>query len=157
MLTQPPRKGAPITYVMDHIVLNVEDAEAMTAFYADVLNLPAERLAEYRAGKVPFPSVRLNADAIIDLFPKRLWQKNAPGGKGRPNLNHFCLAMEKSAWESLLGQLKANQVAISEGPVPRWGARGTGTSIYFADPEGNTIEARYYDPEHASGKCLLGS
>lgn len=146
-----------MTCVMDHIVLNVEDAEAMTAFYADVLKLPAERLEEYRAGKVPFPSVRLNADTIIDLFPKRLWQKSAPDGKGRPNLNHFCMAMEKSAWESLRQRLEANQVDISEGPVPRWGARGTGTSIYFADPEGNTIEARHYDPGHASEKCLLGS
>jgi hypothetical protein len=26
--------------------------------------------SEYHAGKVPFPSVRLNADTIIDLFPK---------------------------------------------------------------------------------------
>lgn len=143
--------------LMDHIVLNVEDAEAMTAFYADVLGLPAERLEEYRAGKVPFPSVRLNADTIIDLFPKRLWQKNASAGKGRPNLNHFCLAMEKSIWDSLLERLETNRVDISEGPVPRWGARGTGTSIYFADPEGNMIEARYYDPRHPSEKCMLGS
>ncbi len=146
-----------MTCVMDHIVLNVEDAEAMTTFYTDVLNLPAERLEEYRAGKVPFPSVRLNADTIIDLFPKRLWQSSAPGGRGRPNLNHFCMAMEKSAWESLLERLEANQVDIIEGPVPRWGARGTGTSIYFTDPEGNTIEARHYDPRQPSGKCLLGS
>ena len=32
-----------------------------------------------------------------------------------------------------------------EGPVPRWGARGNATSIYFHDPEGNEIEARYYN------------
>ena len=46
--------------VMDHIVLNVEDDENMIAFYTGVLQLAPERLQEYRAGTVPFPSVRLN-------------------------------------------------------------------------------------------------
>ncbi len=36
-------------------------------------------------------------------------------------------------------------VDIEEGPVPRWGAHDSGTSIYFRDPEGNLIEARYYE------------
>ncbi len=56
---------------VDHIVLNVEDDEKMMDFYSKVLMLEAERLQEYRAGMVPFPSVRLNSDTIIDLFPKR--------------------------------------------------------------------------------------
>ena len=59
--------------LMDHIVLNVEDEEKMIAFYSEVLELVPERLEEYRAGDVPFPSVRLNSDTIIDLFPKRIW------------------------------------------------------------------------------------
>jgi catechol-2,3-dioxygenase len=48
-------------------------------------------------------------------------------------------------------------VPIEEGPVPRWGAHGTGTSIYFRDPDGNVIEARYYEESAGSEKCLLGS
>ena len=131
--------------LMDHIVLNVEDDEKMITFYSKVLMLPPERLEEYHAGKVPFPSVRLNTDTIIDLFPKKMWQKSARPGQGRENLNHFCIALSKRVWENLLERLKANNVDIEEGPVPRWGAHGTGTSIYFQDPEGNLIEARYYD------------
>lgn len=130
--------------MMDHIVLNVEDDEKMIAFYSKVLGLAPERLQEYRAGDVPFPSVRLNADTIIDLFPKKLWQKSARVGQGRENLNHLCLALSQKDWESLLARLKEKNVAIEEGPVPRWGAHGSGTSIYFRDPEGNLIEARYY-------------
>ena len=143
--------------LMDHIVLNVEDCEKMITFYSKVLMLPPERLEAYHAGKVPFPSVRLNTDTIIDLFPKKMWQKSATTGQGRENLNHFCIALSKNIWENLLEQLKANNVDIEEGPVPRWGAHGTGTSIYFKDPEGNLIEARYYDGHNNSEKCLLES
>jgi catechol 2,3-dioxygenase-like lactoylglutathione lyase family enzyme len=142
---------------MDHIVLNVEDDDKMIEFYSDVLMFLPERLEEYRAGKVPFPSVRLNSETIIDLFPKKIWQKSSTTEKSRDNLNHFCISLVKETWEDLFARLKANNVSIEEGPVPRWGAHGTGTSIYFRDPEGNRIEARYYDGNNSSEKCLLGS
>jgi len=143
--------------IMDHIVLNVEDDDKMIDFYSKVLSLSSERLEEYRAGKVPFPSVRLNSETIIDLFPKKMWKKSFTTEKSRDNLNHFCIALVKETWESLFTRLKANNVTIEEGPAPRWGAHGTGTSIYFRDPEGNRIEARYYDGNNSSEKCLLGS
>jgi len=143
--------------LMDHIVLNVEDDEKMIAFYSKVLMLSPERLDEYRAGNVPFPSVRLNSDMIIDLFPKKMWQKNASTGQGRKNLNHFCVSLSKETLEDLLDRIKTNNVDIEEGPVPRWGAHGTGTSIYFRDPEGNLVEARYYEGYNSSEKRLLGS
>jgi catechol 2,3-dioxygenase-like lactoylglutathione lyase family enzyme len=144
-------------YLMDHIVLNVENEENMTAFYTEVLQMRPERVQEYRAGKVPFPSVRLNSDTIIDLFPKKMWQKSNQAEQGRENLNHFCIALNKGEWDNLLVRLEANNVKIEEGPVPRWGAHGTGFSTYFRDPEGNLIEVRYYEDLDGSEKCLLGS
>jgi len=143
--------------LIDHIVLNVEDDEKMITFYSKVLMMPPERLEEYHAGKVPFPSVRLNKDTIIDLFPKNMWQKGARDRQGRGNLNHFCIVLRKRTWADLLERLKANNVSIEEGPVPRWGAHGSGTSVYFRDPEDNLIEARYYEEHSSSEKCLLGS
>ena len=131
--------------LMDHIVLNVEDDENMMAFYSKVLMLKPERLDEYRAGEVPFPSVRLNPDTIIDLFPKKLWQKIKQNGKGHVNMNHFCLAMSEGTWQDLLQRLEANHIQIEDGSVTRWGAHGSGTSMYFRDPENNLIEARYYN------------
>ena len=143
--------------LMDHIVLNVEDDEKMMSFYSQILVLTPERLEEYRAGEVPFPSVRLNADTIIDLFPKSLWEQTDLNKLGRLNLNHLCIALSKKQFDGLLERLKVNKVDIVEGPVPRWGAHGTGTSFYFRDPENNLIEARYYDDHNRAEKCSLGS
>jgi catechol-2,3-dioxygenase len=150
-------EGLNMECLMDHIVLNVEDGETMMAFYSKVLMFAPERLEEYNAGDVPFPSVRLNSNTIIDLFPKKMWRKSARAEQGGENLNHFCIALSKGTWQDLLERLRANNVTIEEGPVSRWGAHGTGTSIYFEDPEGNLIEARYYEGKNKSEKCLLGS
>jgi catechol 2,3-dioxygenase-like lactoylglutathione lyase family enzyme len=142
---------------MDHIVLNVEDEETMVAFYSGLLGLATERLEEYRAGQVPFPSVRMNVDTVIDLFPKRLWSPDGTRRGGKGHLNHFCMALSQRNWQALLERLQSHNIPLEDGPAPRWGAHGTGTSIYFRDPEGNLIEARYYDPATPRGKCLLGS
>jgi catechol 2,3-dioxygenase-like lactoylglutathione lyase family enzyme len=142
---------------MDHIVLNVEDEEKMIAFYSEVLMFAPERLEEYRTKKVPFPSVRINSDTIVDLFPKTMWQKNSTPGQGYNNLNHLCVSLSKEEWQRLVERLKANEVDIEEGPVPRWGAHGTGISVYFRDPEGNLMEARYYEGHNSPDKCLLES
>lgn len=144
-------------FLMDHIVLNVEDDEKMIAFYSEVLGMQTERVQEYRAGKVPFPSVRLNPDTIIDLFPKRMWEKFAQRGEGRENLNHFCVTIDKAAWEALRSRLASIEVPIEEGPVPRWGAHGMGTSIYFRDTENNLIEARYYEAWHDEEEQYFGT
>jgi extradiol dioxygenase family protein len=143
--------------LIDHIAFNVEDDEKMITFYAQVLLFETERLEEYRRGEVPFPSVRLNADTIIDLFPKKMWQKNSGTDQNHGRFNHFCIVLTKKVWENLLERLQANTIVIEEGPVPRWGAHGTGISIYFRDPESNLIEARYYEGHNSSEKCLLGS
>lgn len=94
--------------LMDHIVLNIADDEKMIDFYSRVLMLAPERLEEYQAGKVPFSSVRLNPDTIIDLFPKRMWQKDAAAARGKGRLNHFCLALGRGDWDDLLERLQAN-------------------------------------------------
>jgi catechol 2,3-dioxygenase-like lactoylglutathione lyase family enzyme len=130
---------------MDHIVLNTEDEERMIRFYSEVLQLPPERLDEYHAGNAPFPSVRLNEHTIIDLFPKKIWESQSMKGVGRKDLNHFCICLEQVEWKKLIDFVTKSGTTIDLGPVPRWGAYGVGISVYFKDPEGNTIEARYYE------------
>lgn len=127
---------------LDHIVLNVADVDRSLRFYMEVLGLEAERLVEFRAGKVGFPSVRVNRDTVIDLFPtKDHEQTQTPS---RHNLNHFCMVVGKEDFAGIVDFLTQRQIAIREGPVSRWGARGQATSVYFPDPDGNEIEIRCY-------------
>ncbi|MGH7834811.1 MAG: VOC family protein [Candidatus Binatia bacterium] len=133
---------------MDHIVLNVRDIDRSLQFYIGVLGLEGERVGEFKEGKVGFPSVRINKDTIIDLFPlasgESLKAAAANDVKLEGNLNHFCMVVEKSNFDAALESLKTRGITIREGPVSRWGARGRATSIYFLDPDGNEIEIRAY-------------
>jgi catechol 2,3-dioxygenase-like lactoylglutathione lyase family enzyme len=146
-----------MNFNMDHIVINAVNIDKMLRFYTVVLQLTSERLEEFNDHKVPFPSVRLTKDTVIDLFPKKLWEKTNPDEVCRPNLNHFCLSTDKDSWEKLLVRLRESGVQIDDGPVKRWGAHGTGVSIYFRDPEENVIEARYYEDSEVDTPCLLNS
>ena len=130
---------------LDHIVLNVGDIERSLQFYTGVMGLKAERLDEFRSGKAGFPSVRINADTIIDLFPVQGQQSRLSiGEKTAGNLNHFCMVIGKEDFAGIVDYLKENRIIIREGPVSRWGARGRATSVYFLDPDGNEIEIRCY-------------
>ena len=60
--------------VLDHIVLNAEDVETLVRFYTQVVELEPERLEEFRNGRVPFPSVRISSDTVIDLAPRKMWE-----------------------------------------------------------------------------------
>jgi catechol 2,3-dioxygenase-like lactoylglutathione lyase family enzyme len=130
---------------LDHIVLNVSDIERSLKFYIDVLGLQAERLDEFKAGKVGFPSVRINGDTIIDLFPTQVDEKKSKAGEKREgNLNHFCMVVEREDFSGIVDYLARHEIAVREGPISRWGARGRATSVYFLDPDGNEVEIRCY-------------
>ncbi|HIN06276.1 MAG TPA: hypothetical protein EYM65_08585, partial [Dehalococcoidia bacterium] len=53
---------------MDHIVLRVKDVEVSLKFYCETLGMHSERVDQWRAGEIRFPSARLNADTLIDFF-----------------------------------------------------------------------------------------
>jgi extradiol dioxygenase family protein len=130
---------------LDHIVLNVTDLGKSVAFYSEVLQFLIERLDEFNAGKVPFPSARINEHTLIDLFPPKMWQAENGHDSGRNNLNHFCIALSLDDWNALRQRLAAHSIEISKDRSINFGAHGEGVSMYFHDPDGNEIEARYYE------------
>jgi catechol 2,3-dioxygenase-like lactoylglutathione lyase family enzyme len=130
---------------MDHIVLNVRDIDRSLRFYTEVIGLQAERVDDYKSGKVGFPSVRINEGTIIDLFPPE--RQTGTQGEGYvENLNHLCLCMENEDMNAVVDFLHGQGVEIETGPIRRWGARGNGTSVYFRDPDHNLVEVRTYAP-----------
>lgn len=132
--------------VLDHIVLNVRDIPTSVEFCTQILKLEVERLREYEAGRVPFPSVRVNADTVIDFFSPGMWTPGEPVGTPlQKNLNHFCLSFEHQEWAALRERLASAGVELQREMSRNWGAHGEGISIYFFDPDGNEIEARYYE------------
>jgi glyoxylase I family protein len=129
---------------LDHIVLNVSDIDRSLKFYTEVLGLTGERVEQFRDGNVGFPSVRINASTIIDLFPSKAGAAKPAAEKANGNLNHFCLVVGAENFAAVLDHLQQHKIAIREGPVSRWGAQGQATSVYFLDPDGNEIEIRCY-------------
>ena len=120
----------------DHLVLRVDDLDSTLSFYTEALGLEPLRVDEFRRGEVPFPSVRISANSLIDLVPKA----RMPGSN---NVDHFCLVVEGDL-DGLASELQARGVEVTGESGRRWGAHGWGNSIYVSDPEGNTIELKSY-------------
>ncbi len=124
---------------LDHVVLRVADLERAKAFYRDVLGCPVEKwqpeigLLQMRAGA-----------ALIDLvtLDGKLGREGGvgPGAEGH-NLDHFCVRLERFDEAALRAHLARHGIAAGE-VVQRYGAEGTGPSLYIKDPDGNTVELK---------------
>ena len=124
---------------LDHVVLRVRDLDRALAFYRDALGCREERrldelgLIQLRAGT-----------SLIDLVPvaSPLGQKGgvAPGTEGH-NMDHFCVRVQPFDEATIRAHLSAH--GIESGPTEtRYGAEGSGPSIYIQDPDGNTVELK---------------
>ncbi|MEU6115436.1 VOC family protein [Streptomyces sp. NPDC047117] len=124
----------------DHLVLNVADVERALDFYCGPLGLEPVRVDEWRAGEVPFPSVRVSPTTIIDLVsaPDAAGEDGAPA---RANVDHLCLVVAPLDWQQVVD---SGVFTVVDGPGKRFGARGTAESLYVRDPDGNTVELRWY-------------
>ena len=94
---------------LDHVVLRCADVEASLRWYVDVLGLTAERVDEWRAGSLPFPSVRISPDSIVDLIP-------AKGPVTEPNVDHVCLVADRATVESIAADRVSFRLVGEPGP-----------------------------------------
>jgi len=123
---------APLTVTgIDHIVLPVPDVAAVVAWYRDELGLAVERQDLFDQGLVPFVSLRISADTLIDVMP---------GERTGENLNHVAVVVAEDVDELAA----SGRFDVEIGPADLFGARGQGRGIYIRDPAGNLVELRYY-------------
>ena len=116
---------------LDHVVLRVADLDRAIAFYRDVLGCHEERRVE------SISLVQLRAgESLIDLILASP-QPDAENG----NMDHFALRIDPFDEAALRRHLEAQGVAVGE-VASRYGAEGSGPSLYIEDPDGNTVELK---------------
>ncbi len=124
---------------IDHVVLRVADLEASLHFYRDVLGCALDHVQD----KIGLWQVRAGS-SLIDLIPLSglLGARGgaAPGAEGR-NLDHFALQVTPFDEAAIRAHLSAHGVAVIEAG-DRYGAQGTGPSVYVRDPDGNVVELK---------------
>lgn len=124
---------------LDHLVLRTGQLKEMIRFYEYVLGCKVERtvdtigLYQLRAGT-----------SLIDLVDTdgELGRKGGPPPRADGlNLDHFCLRVEPWDEANIRKHLEDHGVKAPE-TSSRYGADGTGPSIYIQDPDGNTVELK---------------
>ena len=120
---------------IDHIVITAFDLERTIDFYTRVMGMEPITFAGGRRG-LAFGRQKINLhQAGREFEPKAL--------KPTPGSLDLCFITE-TPLEEVIARLKSQGVAIAEGPVPKTGALGPMTSVYFRDPDGNLIEVSSY-------------
>ena len=124
---------------IDHIVLRVTKLHEMIDFYCQVLGCTVEKrqdsigLVQLRAGNSLLDLVAV--DGELGRAGGR-----APGTDGL-NMDHFCFRIDPFDPERIAHHLA--RCGIEAGDLrSRYGAEGTGPSLYINDPEGNTVELK---------------
>lgn len=124
---------------IDHLVLTVVDMAETIAFYSDVLGMTAQSFTgadgvERQALKFGRQKINLHQSGR-EIVPH--------AATPMPGSADLCFLTEKPLewWVAHLDKLG---VDLLDGPVPRTGAVGPITSLYFRDPSGNLIEVSTY-------------
>src|SRR5215468_11578942 len=128
---------------LDHLVINVSDVARSAEWYAKILGMEI-RVFDPGEGKVKRTSL-LFGNQKINVRPKGAdkvdWFTADHEAAGSDDLGF----LTASTPDEVVAHLKANGVAIEEGPVAKQGARGTLRSVYCRDPDGSLIEISSYE------------
>jgi glyoxylase I family protein len=119
---------------IDHVVLRVRSLPAMVAFYERALGFKVVR----RLDRLKLVQMRAGA-SMLDLIDKE--RGGAPENEKQCNMDHLCFRVEPFDRDAIAARLSPFGITLGE-TVERFGAEGTGPSVYFDDPEGNQIELK---------------
>jgi catechol 2,3-dioxygenase-like lactoylglutathione lyase family enzyme len=121
---------------IDHLVLTVRDISATCDFYSRVLGMEVVTFGGGRRA-LAFGRQKVNLHQQGSEFEPK-------AAVAIPGSADLCLITPETP-EAVLAHLEACHVPVLEGPVPRTGALGPITSVYFRDPDANLIEVASYD------------
>ena len=116
---------------IDHVVLRVRDQAVSQRFYVDMLGCTVARVNE----RISLIHLRFG-DQLIDLIPG---SAAAPEGVG---MDHLCLSIECDDVGKLADELVRRGVTLDGKVSDRFGAYGTGPSVYIRDPDGYRVELK---------------
>jgi catechol 2,3-dioxygenase-like lactoylglutathione lyase family enzyme len=122
---------------LDHAVIAVSDYETSNAFYRDVLGL---EIVELDRGRFAY---RLPDTQQLNVHGPGATPHPRAAEPVRPGNSDLCFVWDGTP-EEAAAHLEAHGVEVELGPVLRPGARGTGTSVYFRDPDGSLLELISY-------------
>jgi catechol 2,3-dioxygenase-like lactoylglutathione lyase family enzyme len=121
---------------LDHLAVRTSDPEQLRDFYIRVLGAATVELDRGRIG-LRLGNVQLHVHGPKST-PEPLPAKMPP-----PGSFDACFVWPGSA-DAALDHLRAHGLEPETAPVPRRGAAGNGTSVYFRDPDGNLLELITY-------------
>ena len=124
---------------LDHLVLRTNKLQELIRFYEDVLGCKVERAVD----TIGLYQLRAGASLIdiVDTDGEIGKRGGPPPGNAGLNLDHYCLRIEPWDEGAIRKHLEEHGVD-APAPSSRYGADGTGPSIYIRDPEGNTVELK---------------
>jgi catechol 2,3-dioxygenase-like lactoylglutathione lyase family enzyme len=128
---------------LDHLVINVSDVARTTEWYRNILGMEV-RVFDPGPGKTLRTSL-VFGNQKINVRPRGADKVEwFTADHEIPGSDDLCF-LTGSAPDQVVAHLKANGVAIEEGPVAKQGARGTLRSVYCRDPDGSLIEISSYE------------
>jgi len=119
---------------LDHLVITITDPEATSRFYVDGLGMTWTTFGEGREALV-FGQQKINIHHQGREFEPKATHPT-------PGSADLCFLTD-SPLDDVAKSMAAQGFPILEGPVPRTGAIGPITSLYFRDPDGNAFEYLY--------------
>jgi catechol 2,3-dioxygenase-like lactoylglutathione lyase family enzyme len=120
---------------LDHFVITVSDLNKTCEFYHEVLGMGVKHEKD-RPTSLHFGDQKINVHQKGKEFSPRSHLPTVGSAD-------FCMITEIPL-DQVIEHIEAAGVDIEIGPVPRTGAIGKISSIYFRDPDMNLIEVSNY-------------
>jgi catechol 2,3-dioxygenase-like lactoylglutathione lyase family enzyme len=129
----------PVTF--DHCVVHVSDWERSNTFYRDVLGATLIKRPQGWAYRFGAAQLNLHGPGFRPAEVARL--------PVQPGNSDLCFEWHGPIAEAI-AHLNRCSVPIETGPMQRFGAKGSGTSVYFRDPDGSLLEFISYELSRSS-------